>query len=73
MQKVDEDADGDGKFSDNTQPKLYIGKVTKVLIQDNVARGVEFIDDRGQKLQLMAKREVILAAGVAYTYQTKKC
>ncbi|CAD7975090.1 unnamed protein product [Amoebophrya sp. A25] len=56
-----------------TKPKIYLGTVSKVLLgQDpssgeTIAKGVEFIDSKGQVFQLSAHKEVILAAGVVNT------
>ncbi|XP_064606186.1 uncharacterized GMC-type oxidoreductase Mb1310-like [Liolophura sinensis] len=54
-----------------TRPNLHIatyGHVTKILIHNNIARGVEFI--RGNKQSsVRAKREVILCAGTICTPQ----
>lgn len=50
------------------KPKVYVGTVTKVLLdEEKRARGVEFVDNKGQIFQLEARKEVILAAGVVNT------
>ena len=41
--------------------------LNQVIVRDGLARGVEFIDSKGQVFQLMANNEVILAAGVINT------
>ena len=61
------------KIPSQTKPKVYVGTVTKVLMDDEKrARGVEFVDSKGQVFQLEAKKEVILAAGVVNTPKVRR-
>lgn len=50
-----------------TKPKIYTGTVTKVVIENDRAVGVQFLDEKGQQFMLRAQKEVILAAGTVNT------
>ncbi|KAL4712336.1 hypothetical protein ACJJTC_001497 [Scirpophaga incertulas] len=47
-------------------PNLHVklnSRVTRVIIEDNKATGVEFIDENGEKQTVLAAKEVILSGG----------